>query len=220
MTSSQDSIELRQRVTPSAPDKPKYEGGQASRGTFRTGEGGGYSPRLRRWLRPALFSLLPLTLVAGGYWYVTGGQTIAMDDAYVEADQVGVSTDVSGVVKEVDVTDNQHVQAGQVLYRLDDLPFRLALQRGEAQVGTVRNDLHGLGADYRDVQAQITQAQDDVAYYTSELSRQQDLLTAHVASQSAFDEGPAACSCWCVRRFRRAAERRLRRARSADPAGG
>ena len=36
------------------------------------------------------------------------------DDAYVEADTVGISTDVSGIVKEVDVTDNQHVQAGRV----------------------------------------------------------------------------------------------------------
>ena len=186
MTSSQDSIELRQRVTPSAPDKPQDEGGQqAAEPSAPARAVAPSSPR--RWLRPALFSLLPLTLVAGGYWYVIGGQMIAMDDAYVEADQVGISTDVSGIVKEVDVADNQHVQAGQILYRLDDLPFRLALQRAEAQVGTVRNDLHGLGADYRDVQAQIAQAQDDVAYYTSELSRQQDLLTAHVASQSAFD---------------------------------
>ena len=95
--------------------------------------------RLRvRW---ALFVLLPLALIAGGYWYVTGGQVMSMDDAYVEADKVGISTDVSGIVKEVDVTENQHVEAGQVLYRLDDLPFRLALQRAEAQVGMVRNDL-------------------------------------------------------------------------------
>ena len=184
MTSSQDSIELRQRVTPPAPDKPQDEGGREAAAPPAPERTLPASPR--RWLRPALFSLLPLALVAGAYWYVTGGQVISMDDAYIEADQVGISTDVSGIVKEVDVADNQHVQPGQVLYRLDDLPFRLALQRTEAQIGTVRNDLHGLGADYQDVQAQITQAQDDVAYYTSELSRQQDLLTAHVASQSAF----------------------------------
>ncbi len=185
MTSSQDSIEVRQRATPSAPDKPQDECGREAAAPAAPERTSRASPR--RWLRPALFSLLPVALIAGAYWYVTGGQVISMDDAYIEADQVGISTDVSGIVKEVDVADNQHVQPGQVLYRLDDLPFRLALQRTEAQIGTVRNDLHGLGADYQDVQAQITQAQDDVAYYTSELSRQQDLLTAHVASQSAFD---------------------------------
>src|SRR6185312_15709623 len=72
------------------------------------------SPR-RRSVRWALFALLPLALVAGGYWYVTGGQVMSTDDAYVEADKVGISTDVSGIVKDVDVTENQSVRAGQVL---------------------------------------------------------------------------------------------------------
>ena len=79
--------------------------------------------------------LLPLALIGGGYWYVTGGQVMSTDDAYVEADKVGISTDVSGIVKQIDVTENQHVDKGQVLYRLDDLPFQLALERAEAQVG-------------------------------------------------------------------------------------
>ena len=60
-------------------------------------------PSRRRWLRWALFLLLPIALLAGGYWYVTGGQVMSTDDAYVEADKVGVSTDVSGIVQQVDV---------------------------------------------------------------------------------------------------------------------
>jgi membrane fusion protein, multidrug efflux system len=80
-------------------------------------------------LRPLMFALLPLALIVGGYWYVRGGQVVSMDDAYVEADKVGVSTDVPGIVAEVGVTENQHVQAGQTLYRLDDLQLRLALVR-------------------------------------------------------------------------------------------
>jgi multidrug resistance efflux pump len=83
---------------------------------------------------------------------VTGGQVMSTDDAYGEADKVGVSTDVSGIVQQIDVTENQRVDAGQVLYRLDDLPFRLALQRAEAQVGIVRNDLNALKANYGDMQ--------------------------------------------------------------------
>jgi membrane fusion protein (multidrug efflux system) len=62
--------------------------------------------RGRLFVRGALFALLPLALLAGGYWYVTGGQVMSTDDAYVEADKVGVSTDVSGIVMEVDVTEN------------------------------------------------------------------------------------------------------------------
>jgi len=137
--------------------------------------------------RPLMFALLPLALIVGAYWYITGGQAVSMDDAYVEADKVGVSTDVSGIVTEVGVTENQHVEAGQILYRLDDLQLRFALARAEAQIGTVRDALNALKANYRDMQSQIQQAQNDIEYYDTEFHRQQDLLAAHVASQSTFD---------------------------------
>jgi membrane fusion protein (multidrug efflux system) len=130
---------------------------------------------------------LPLALVIGAYWYITGGQVVSMDDAYVEADKVGVSTDVPGIVAEVGVTENQHVEAGQILYRLDDLQLRFALARAEAQIGTVRDALNALKANYRDMQSQIQQAQNDIEYYDTEFHRQQDLLASHVASQSTFD---------------------------------
>jgi membrane fusion protein (multidrug efflux system) len=138
-------------------------------------------------LRPLMFALLPLALIVGAYWYIRGGQVVSMDDAYVEADKVGISTDVPGIVTEVDVTENQRVQAGQILYRLDDLQLRLALARAEAQIGTVRDALNALKANYRDMQSQIEQAQNDISYFDTEFHRQQDLLAAHVASQSTFD---------------------------------
>ena len=143
--------------------------------------------RVRQLVRGALFALLPLALLAGGYWYVTGGQVMSTDDAYVEADKVGLSTDVSGIVKEVEVAENQRVAAGQVLYRLDDLQFRLALARATAQIGMVRDALNALKANYRDMQTQIQQAQYDVDYYDREFRRQQILLSGGVASQQAFD---------------------------------
>ena len=62
-------------------------------------------------LRRLMFALLPLVLIIGAYWYIAGGRVVSMDDAYVEADKVGVSTDVPGIVAEVGVTENQHVQA-------------------------------------------------------------------------------------------------------------
>jgi membrane fusion protein, multidrug efflux system len=134
-----------------------------------------------------MFALLPIAMIAGGYWYVTGGQIVSVDDSYVEADKVGISADVAGIVKDVDVTDNQPVEAGQVLYRLNDLAFQYALNRAEAQVGTVRDSLNALKANYQDMKSQIQQAQNDVDYYTTEFNRQQGLLQAHVASQSSFE---------------------------------
>jgi membrane fusion protein (multidrug efflux system) len=145
------------------------------------------APPRRRWPRRVLFALLPLALVAGAYWYATGGQVMSSDDAYVETDKVGISTDVSGIVKEIDVGNNQEVAAGQALFRMDDLRFRLALERADAQVGNVRNDLNALKANYGDMEAQIKQAQYDIEYYDREFHRQQDLASKNVASQQTFD---------------------------------
>jgi membrane fusion protein, multidrug efflux system len=141
----------------------------------------------RPWARWTLFLLLPLVLIVGGYWYATGGRVMTTDDAYVEADKVGLSTDVSGIVKTIAVVDNQEVETGEVLFRLDDLPFQLTLRRAEAQVGMVRDALNALKANYRDMQAQTKQARNDIDYFDVESRRQQDLLREHVASESTFD---------------------------------
>jgi len=139
------------------------------------------------WVRWGLFLLLPVVLIAGLFWYVTGGQTASTDDAYVDAAKVGISTDVSGTVAAVNVTDNQQVTKGQLLLRLDDLQFRIALQRAQANLGMMRDSLNALRASYGDIQTQIKQAQDDIAYYQREFARQQFLSGQHVASAEALD---------------------------------
>jgi membrane fusion protein, multidrug efflux system len=91
------------------------------------------SPRRRR-VRWAMFALLPFALTAGAYWYVAGGQVMSTDDAYVQAETVGISTDVSGIVQGVDVANNQPVDAGQVLYHLDPRQFQIALDNAKANL--------------------------------------------------------------------------------------
>ena len=187
MTTPGDTIERDSRGAPRADSRPS-PGVAAAATADRASPPPDRSPSARKpWARWALFALAPLALIGGAYVYVTGGRVTTMEDAYVEADKVGVSTDVSGIVSEVDVKENQPVQAGQILYRLDDQPFRLALDRAQAQLGTVRNDLGALQANYRDMQAQVAQGHNDVDYYGVEAGRQKDLLEAHVASQATFD---------------------------------
>jgi membrane fusion protein (multidrug efflux system) len=139
------------------------------------------------WKRPALFALLPLALVAGGYFYVTGGQITSTDNAYVQADMVGVSTDVPGTVVEIDVHDNETVKKGQVLYRLRPDSFQTALDGAEAQLGTVHDQVLTLQASYKLSLAQIEQAEADLAYYQTQFKRQQDLLATGAGTKAAFD---------------------------------
>jgi membrane fusion protein (multidrug efflux system) len=146
------------------------------------------SVRSKRSLRrPLMFALLPLVLIVGGYFYVTGGAVMSTDNAYVQADMVGLSTDVSGIVTEVLVHDNQKVAKGDVLFKLDDLQFRLALDRAEAQIGNTRNDLVALQASYRNMQAQIDQAQKDVDFNMVNFKRQEQLVANNFTPRATFD---------------------------------
>ncbi len=137
--------------------------------------------------RPLMFALLPVALIVGGYFYVTGGAMMSTDNAYVQADMVGLSTDVSGIVREVSVHDNQKVAKSDVLFKLDDLQFRLALDRAEAQIGNTRNDLVALQTSYRNMQAQVEQAQKDVDFNMVNFKRQEQLLANNFTPKATFD---------------------------------
>src|SRR5712671_4026208 len=141
----------------------------------------------KSWRRPLMFALLPVALIAGGYFYVTGGAVMSTDNAYVQADMVGLSTDVSGIVTQVLVHDNQKVAKGDILFKLDPLQFQLALDRAEAQVGNTRNDLIALQASYRNMQAQVEQAQKDVDFNTVNFQRQEQLIANNFTPKATFD---------------------------------
>jgi membrane fusion protein (multidrug efflux system) len=137
--------------------------------------------------RPLLFALLPIALVIGAYFYVTGGATMTTDNAYVQADMVGVANDVAGIVSTIAVKENQKVAVGDLLFALDQKPFQLALDRANAQLGSARNDLLAAQANYRNMQAQIEQAQADIDYYEVTFQRQQQLARNNFTPQATFD---------------------------------
>jgi membrane fusion protein, multidrug efflux system len=141
----------------------------------------------RRRLRVVLFLLLPLALIIAWILYAKGGATMSTDDAYVEANTVGVSTDVSGIVAQVDVKENQPVTRGQILYTLRDRQYRYALDRASAQLGAARDSLLALQASYRDMQARIAQAQYDLGYSQVLFRRAQNLAHAHIVSSTGYD---------------------------------
>jgi membrane fusion protein (multidrug efflux system) len=142
----------------------------------------------RRGLRWALFLLLPIVLMVGAYFYFEGGAYMSTDDAYIEADKVGLSTDVSGMVEAIEVRDNQHVTARQVLFRLDPLPFQLKLDQAQAQLGVVRDNLNALKANYQNVQAQIKQAEDQIAFNQLQYQRQETLARQQFTPQMSLDQ--------------------------------
>ncbi len=145
--------------------------------------------RQRRWVRPLSIVLGPaLVLIAGAYLYLTGGRYISTEDAYVRAGVAQISTDIPGRVSEIDVRENQRVKAGDTLFRLDDRPYRYALERAQAQLAQSRLTVEALRATYAQKQADLKTAEEDLDFRSRELERQRQLLASRVASQAQYDQ--------------------------------
>ena len=142
----------------------------------------------RRRLRLPLMLLGPvIVVVVAAYFYLTGGRFEATDDAYVKTARVDISANVAGRVQELAVRDNQAVHKDDVLFRLDDAPFRIAVEEAGAQLAAARLQIEVLKANYRQRQSELASAQDTLAFQQHELERQQRLLGSGIASQLQVD---------------------------------
>ena len=144
---------------------------------------------LRQRLRLPLMLAGPIVvLIAASWWYLTSGRYVSTDDAYVQAARTMVSSDISGRVVAVLVHDNERVAKGQELFRLDDRPYRIAVDDATAQLAAARLQVQALKATYRQKLADVTAAEDTLAYQQREYERQRQLAASGVAARSTFDQ--------------------------------
>lgn len=120
--------------------------------------------------------------------WLLGGRYVGTDDSYVHAGQLLVSTDVSGLVKDVDVHEGEHVKAGQLLFRIDPLQFQIALNNAKANLDQTRLTLVSMKDDYlrmqRDIAAQQAQVRLDQVTY----NRYAALLRANSIAPMTVDQ--------------------------------
>jgi membrane fusion protein, multidrug efflux system len=142
------------------------------------------SRALQERLRLPLMLLAPLVVIGAAlYFYFTGGRYQSTDDAYVEAAQMVVSSNVAGRVSEIDIRDNELVKKGALLFRIDDAPFRIAVQEAQARLAGARLQVEALQATYRQRLAEVHGAEQTLAYQQREYERQNDLLASGISSQ-------------------------------------
>jgi membrane fusion protein (multidrug efflux system) len=169
------------RPFPVAPAEPRAKERSAAADNVR-------KLRRRQRVRGGLFALLPIVLVLGGYFYVTGGQVMSTDDAYVQAERVGSSTDVSGIVQDVDVKDNQRVEAGQLLYRLGPRQFQIALDNAKANLAQIALSIDAMKQDYKRMLSDVAAQQAQVDLDQTNFDRNAKLLKTATVSQAVFDQ--------------------------------
>jgi membrane fusion protein, multidrug efflux system len=136
---------------------------------------------------PFAFVIALLLLVAAAvasylYWDFTQ-HFESTDDAFIAARQFPIAPKVSGYITAVPVTDNQHVEAGDVIARIDDRDYRVALEQADAQVAAAQASIDNIDAQITVQQAQISanQAQVDQAQAALVFAEQQAARYQHLA---------------------------------------
>lgn len=130
--------------------------------------------------------VVPALLIAGGImYYLTTLNYVSTDNAYIKQDVLAVGAEVGGRIVEVAVKENQHVEKGDLLFRIDPEPFELAVAEAEASLANARAQVEELEIAYSTSNVDIESALEDIAYFEKELHRQQELRKTQVSTKAA-----------------------------------
>ncbi|HEY1708362.1 MAG TPA: HlyD family secretion protein [Rhizomicrobium sp.] len=120
--------------------------------------------------------------------WLMGGRYVGTDDAYVHAQKLAVSTDVSGLVLDVDVKEGDHVKQGQVLFRLDPKPFMIALANAKANLANIGQTVDQTKSAYQAALGQIAAQTPNVTVAQLTYNRYAALAAEHAIAPAQLDQ--------------------------------
>ncbi len=140
-------------------------------------------------VRLALLVAVPfvLALIGGAVW-LHGGRTVGTEDAYVKADIAQIAPEVSGRVVQVLVRDHEVVEAGAPLLKIDSAPFRLSLDKAEAELDNARTTVETTRAQWLETQSELAEVESQADYLARQATRQQALAATGATSVTKLEE--------------------------------
>lgn len=149
----------------------------------------------RRWGRLTLMLIVPLLIIlVGGYFWITSGRFAETDNAYVQQDKLSVSPEIGGRIVDVAVTENMQVKQGDLLFRIDPEPYRLAIRQAETAIASAQVTVQTQTVDYQATSVNIGAAREDIAFAQSKLTRQKALLERGFTTRADYDAAMHAVS--------------------------
>ena len=140
-------------------------------------------------LRVTLMLIVPALVAAAGlFLYLMGGRYVSTDNAYIGAQKVLITPEVSGKVVRIAVVEGQLLAPGDELLSIDPVPYRLAAEEAEAKVARVRSDFDNLKSTFASLGKQIELARQSVAANQAELDRKTSLLENRISTPSDLDK--------------------------------
>ena len=141
--------------------------------------------RSNRWLWIA--GPLLILAVFGWEWLSTRGKA-ETDNAYVKAERVMIAPQVAGRVVEVLVSENEAVKQGQLLFRIDDEPLRIAVDAAQAKLDQVSDSTGANRASVQEADSTLRGAEDSLRWAQEDYARQVSLLKQGVGIRKAVDD--------------------------------
>jgi membrane fusion protein (multidrug efflux system) len=165
------------------PIAPADAAATPKRGRLRNAEGG------RNWTRTVLMLIVPALLVIGGaYMWLTSGGSVSTDDAQVKQDIVSVSPQVNGQIVQTFVRNGARVKRGDILFRIDPQPYRVALEQAQAQLASAQLQTQVLRTTAAGTSGDITGAEANLAIKRNALGRQQALLKQGFTTRADYED--------------------------------
>jgi membrane fusion protein (multidrug efflux system) len=154
----------------------------------------GLLARLRgKRLRLLLLVVIPLIAAAAGLTlYLSGGRYISTDNAYVGAQKVLITPDISGKIARTLVREGQHVNPGDELFVLDPEPFRLAVSQAESRVATVKAEFASVKTNLESLDRLVALGKQSVELKQRDVERKSTLLQTRAGSQADVDAATVA----------------------------
>jgi membrane fusion protein (multidrug efflux system) len=166
------------------PTEQKAQDKDSSPGNQRKG----WRQTMREQRRTLLLVVVPLIAVVGGIvFYLSGGRYATTDDAYVGAQKVLITPDISGKIDKVVVKEGQHVNVNDVLFEIDPIPFRFALQQAKATLDQAKTNYDNLKSNYKSYAQLLELAQQGVELKQRDVDRKATLVKSSAGSQLDLD---------------------------------
>jgi membrane fusion protein (multidrug efflux system) len=148
---------------------------------------------LRRYRRTLLLVMLPIvTVIAGLVFYLNGGRYVTTDDAYVGAQKVLITPDISGKIEKVVVREGQLVNKGDELFEIDPIPFRLAVDQAKATLEQAKTTYNNLGANVKIYDQMVNLMQQSIDLKQKDVDRKSTLAKSSFGSQLDLDNASTA----------------------------
>ncbi|MGA7806051.1 HlyD family secretion protein [Bradyrhizobium sp.] len=148
---------------------------------------------LRRYRRFLVLVVLPIAVAIGGLvLYLDGGRYVGTDDAYVGAQKVLITPDISGKIDKIVVKEGQQVKEGDVLFEIDPVPFRLALDQAKAAATQARTSYDNLVSNIKIYDQMANLMQQSVDLKQRDVDRKSTLAKSSFGSQLDLDNASTA----------------------------